>query len=68
MRGDLVWFGFDALNESATTVPDYLALAERFGTLVLDGVPPPTACTPEGPPAVSRVSPGPPDLPMQRVA
>ncbi|MEU4079003.1 cell division protein ZapE [Streptomyces venezuelae] len=48
VRGDLVWFGFDALCESATTVPDYLALAERFGTLVLDGVPPLAACTPDG--------------------
>ncbi|MFB7591373.1 cell division protein ZapE [Streptomyces sp. NPDC056169] len=39
-RGDLVWLGFDALCETATAVPDYLALAERFTTLVLDGVPP----------------------------
>ncbi|WP_316520645.1 cell division protein ZapE [Kitasatospora brasiliensis] len=36
----LVWFGFDALCEGRTAVPDYLALAERFPTLVLDGVPP----------------------------
>ncbi|MFE1548171.1 cell division protein ZapE [Streptomyces sp. NPDC058718] len=40
VRGELVWFGFDALCETATAVPDYLALAERFATLVLDGVPP----------------------------
>ncbi|MFE1413347.1 cell division protein ZapE [Streptomyces sp. NPDC058746] len=40
VRGDLVWFGFDALCETATSVPDYLALAGRFATLVLDGVPP----------------------------
>ncbi|MFD9728630.1 cell division protein ZapE [Streptomyces sp. NPDC059072] len=40
VRGDLVWFGFDALCETATAVPDYLVLAERFTTLVLDGVPP----------------------------
>ncbi|MEV7420193.1 cell division protein ZapE [Streptomyces sp. NPDC089919] len=40
VRGDLVWFGFDALCEGATAVPDYLVLAERFATLVLDGVPP----------------------------
>ncbi|MEU7391438.1 cell division protein ZapE [Streptomyces tanashiensis] len=40
VRGELVWFGFDALCETATAVPDYLALAERFDTLVLDGVPP----------------------------
>ncbi|MGW6687263.1 cell division protein ZapE [Streptomyces sp. NPDC054961] len=40
VRGDLVWFAFDALCEAATGVPDYLALAERFPTLVLDGVPP----------------------------
>ncbi|MFB7266199.1 cell division protein ZapE, partial [Streptomyces nojiriensis] len=40
VRRNLVWFAFDALCEAATGVPDYLALAERFGTLVLDGVPP----------------------------
>ncbi|MFF7776447.1 cell division protein ZapE [Streptomyces tanashiensis] len=40
VRGELVWFGFDVLCETATAVPDYLALAERFDTLVLDGVPP----------------------------
>ncbi|MEW1633655.1 cell division protein ZapE [Streptomyces sp. NPDC093801] len=40
VRRDLVWFAFDALCEAATGVPDYLALAERFGTLVLDGLPP----------------------------
>ncbi|GAA2636426.1 MULTISPECIES: cell division protein ZapE [Streptomyces] len=40
VRGDLVWFDFDALCEDATGVPDYLALAEQFPTLVLDGVPP----------------------------
>lgn len=40
VRGELVWFGFEALCESAMAVPDYLALAERFATLVLDGVPP----------------------------
>ncbi|WP_229822913.1 AFG1/ZapE family ATPase, partial [Streptomyces netropsis] len=40
VRGELVWLGFDALCETATAVPDYLALAERFGTLVMDGVPP----------------------------
>ncbi|MFJ5551855.1 cell division protein ZapE [Streptomyces sp. NPDC093225] len=40
VRGDLVWLGFDALCETPTAVPDYLALAERFATLVLDGVPP----------------------------
>ncbi|MFE2169388.1 cell division protein ZapE [Streptomyces sp. NPDC059447] len=40
VRGELVWFGFDALCEAATAVPDYLVLAERFTTLVLDGVPP----------------------------
>lgn len=40
VRGELVWFSFDALCETATAVPDYLALTERFDTLVLDGVPP----------------------------
>ncbi|MFF5919807.1 AFG1/ZapE family ATPase [Streptomyces flavochromogenes] len=47
-RADLVWFGFDVLCEGATALPDYLALAERFGTLVLEGVPPPASCTPDG--------------------
>ncbi|MEV7281419.1 cell division protein ZapE [Streptomyces sp. NPDC093111] len=40
VRDGLVWFAFDALCEAPTGVPDYLALAERFPTLVLDGVPP----------------------------
>ncbi|MFJ8011269.1 cell division protein ZapE [Streptomyces sp. NPDC096339] len=40
VRGELVWFDFDVLCETATGVPDYLTLAERFTTLVLDGVPP----------------------------
>ncbi|MFJ5833579.1 AFG1/ZapE family ATPase [Streptomyces sp. NPDC093089] len=40
MPGDLAWFGFEALCETATGVPDHLALAERFTTLVLDNVPP----------------------------
>ncbi|WP_406197537.1 cell division protein ZapE [Kitasatospora sp. NBC_01560] len=40
VRDDLVWFGFAELCEGRTAVPDYLALAERFPTLVLDGVPP----------------------------
>ncbi|MCX5151731.1 cell division protein ZapE [Streptomyces sp. NPDC048550] len=48
VRGELVWFGFDALCETATAVPDYLALAERFGTLVLDGVPPLAAASADG--------------------
>ncbi|WP_311319323.1 AFG1/ZapE family ATPase [Streptomyces sp. PanSC19] len=39
VRRDLVWFAFDALCEAATGVSDHLALAERFPTLVLDGVP-----------------------------
>ncbi|MGW4700253.1 cell division protein ZapE [Streptomyces sp. NPDC004285] len=39
VRGGLVWLAFEALCETATAVPDYLALAERFDTLVLDGVP-----------------------------
>lgn len=47
-RADLVWFGFDTLCEGTTAVPDYLALAERFGTLVLDGVPPLASCTSDG--------------------
>ncbi|WP_367826161.1 cell division protein ZapE [Streptomyces sp. LMG1-1-1.1] len=48
VRGDLVWFGFDALCETATGVPDYLALAEQFTTLVLDRVPPLLEATADG--------------------
>ncbi|MER5728306.1 cell division protein ZapE [Streptomyces sp. NPDC002138] len=48
VRGELVWFGFEALCEATTAVPDYLALAERFDTLVLDGVPPLTAASADG--------------------
>ncbi|MFI8259719.1 cell division protein ZapE [Streptomyces sp. NPDC085665] len=48
VRGDTVWFAFDALCEAATGVSDYLALAERFGTLVLDGVPPLTEASADG--------------------
>lgn len=48
VRGELVWFGFEQLCEGRTAVPDYLALAERFGTLVLDGVPPLASCTADG--------------------
>ncbi|MFJ9691853.1 cell division protein ZapE [Kitasatospora sp. NPDC101183] len=40
VREGLVWFSFEALCEGRTAVPDYLALADRFPTLVLDGVPP----------------------------
>ncbi|MFD4654451.1 cell division protein ZapE [Kitasatospora sp. NPDC058444] len=39
VRSDLVWFGFDELCEGRTAPPDYLALAERFRTLVLADVP-----------------------------
>ncbi|MFJ3173198.1 AFG1/ZapE family ATPase [Streptomyces roseus] len=39
VRGDMVWFAFCDLCEATTGVSDYLALAERFGTLVLDGPP-----------------------------
>lgn len=48
VRGELVWFGFDVLCETATAVPDYLALAERYATLVLDGVPPLAAASADG--------------------
>ncbi|MFB7512365.1 cell division protein ZapE [Streptomyces sp. NPDC056144] len=48
VRGDLVWLAFDALCETTTAVPDYLALAERFATLVLDGVPPLAEATADG--------------------
>ncbi|MFD5329089.1 cell division protein ZapE [Streptomyces sp. NPDC127092] len=47
IRAGLVWLGFDVLCEGTTAVPDYLALAEHFDTLVLDGVPPLTDCTPD---------------------
>ncbi|MFD0278795.1 cell division protein ZapE [Kitasatospora sp. NPDC127111] len=47
VRDGLVWFGFEELCEGRTAVPDYLALAERFPTLVLDGVPPLTGASPE---------------------
>ncbi|MEV0414177.1 AFG1/ZapE family ATPase [Streptomyces sp. NPDC050448] len=36
------------LCETATAVPDCLALAERFRTLVLDGVPPLAAASADG--------------------
>ncbi|MET3984685.1 cell division protein ZapE [Streptomyces sp. PvR034] len=48
VRGDLVWLDFAELCEGITAVPDYLALADRFDTLVLDGVPPLASCTPDG--------------------
>ncbi|MFI8823803.1 cell division protein ZapE [Streptomyces sp. NPDC053431] len=48
VRGDLVWLGFDALCETATAVPDYLALAEGFATVVLDGVPALTEASADG--------------------
>ncbi|MEU3727006.1 cell division protein ZapE [Streptomyces sp. NPDC031705] len=48
VRGDLVWLGFGALCEGTTSVADCLALAERFGTVVLDGVPPLASCTADG--------------------
>ncbi|SOB84713.1 cell division protein ZapE [Streptomyces sp. 1331.2] len=45
VRDDLVWFGFEELCEGRTAVPDYLALAERFPTLVLADVPALVAAT-----------------------
>ncbi|MFF1907651.1 cell division protein ZapE [Kitasatospora sp. NPDC058218] len=47
VRDALVWFGFDELCEGRTAVPDYLVLAERFPTLVLDGVPPLADASPD---------------------
>ncbi|MFB7614617.1 cell division protein ZapE [Kitasatospora sp. NPDC056181] len=47
VRDDLVWFGFAELCEGRTAVPDYLALADRFPALVLDGVPPLTEASPD---------------------
>ncbi|MEU9078194.1 cell division protein ZapE [Kitasatospora sp. NPDC048538] len=48
VRDDLVWFGFEELCEGRTAVQDYLALAERFPALVLDGVPPLVEASPDG--------------------
>ncbi|MEU6986703.1 cell division protein ZapE [Streptomyces sp. NPDC046324] len=48
VRASLVWLGFGELCEGATAAPDYLALAERFDTLALDGVPPLGCCTADG--------------------
>ncbi|MFI6155513.1 cell division protein ZapE [Kitasatospora sp. NPDC051170] len=48
VREGLVWFSFEALCEGRTSVPDYLALADRFPTLVLDGVPPLAEVGPDG--------------------
>lgn len=48
VREGLVWFSFEALCEGRTSVPDYLALADRFPTLVLDGVPPLTEASSDG--------------------
>lgn len=39
VRDELVWFDFHDLCGTATSTRDYLALAERFGTWVLGGVP-----------------------------
>jgi cell division protein ZapE len=48
VRGDVVWFSFEELCEGKTSVPDYLALAERFSTFVLDGMPALASCTADG--------------------
>ncbi|MFD8753663.1 cell division protein ZapE [Kitasatospora sp. NPDC059577] len=42
------WFGFAELCEGLTSAADQLALAERFPTLVLTGVPPLADATPDG--------------------
>ncbi|MER5640507.1 cell division protein ZapE [Kitasatospora sp. NPDC002227] len=47
VRPDHAWFGFQDLCEGRTAVTDYLALADRFPTLVLDGVPPLTEASPD---------------------
>ncbi|WP_200960508.1 cell division protein ZapE [Oerskovia sp. Root22] len=39
VRGDVVWLGFGHWCAGRTAVSDVLHLAERFGTVVLDGVP-----------------------------
>ncbi|MFJ6769923.1 cell division protein ZapE [Kitasatospora sp. NPDC091257] len=48
VREDHVWFGFPELCEGLTSVADYLALADRFPTVVLDGVPPLAEASPDG--------------------
>ncbi|MFB7470025.1 cell division protein ZapE [Kitasatospora sp. NPDC056184] len=48
VREDHVWFGFQELCEGLTAVADYLALADRFPTIVLDGVPALTEASPDG--------------------
>ncbi|WP_380284055.1 cell division protein ZapE [Kitasatospora purpeofusca] len=48
VRDDHVWFGFRELCEGLTAVADYLALADRFATIVVDGVPPLTEASPDG--------------------
>ncbi|MFE2408847.1 cell division protein ZapE [Kitasatospora sp. NPDC059408] len=48
VRDDHVWFGFEELCEGLTAVADYLALADRFPTVVLDGVIPLTEASPDG--------------------
>ncbi|MFE6055420.1 cell division protein ZapE [Kitasatospora sp. NPDC056446] len=48
VREDHVWLDFQELCEGLTAVADYLALADRFPTIVLDGVPPLTKASPDG--------------------
>ncbi|MGW4650387.1 cell division protein ZapE [Kitasatospora sp. NPDC004289] len=48
VRGGTVWVGFGELCESTTSVPDYLALAARFDTVVVDGVVPLAEATADG--------------------
>ena len=37
--GDIAWFGFAELCEAPLAAADYLALAERFAAILLDGIP-----------------------------
>ncbi|MGW2375157.1 cell division protein ZapE [Kitasatospora sp. NPDC001683] len=48
VRDDHVWFGFRELCEGRTSVTDYLAVADRFPTIVLDDVPPLTDASTDG--------------------
>ncbi|BCW37042.1 hypothetical protein StoSoilA2_30980 [Arthrobacter sp. StoSoilA2] len=53
---DLLWVGFPELCAGLTSTADFLALAHRFKTWVIDGVPSPAASDPASAPAWQRFS------------